>query len=144
MYPKDFIPFFEGTMTIEQYVELDEAVVLYYLKKWIHENDTILSDLSRRFINRDLFKYIPFDGSIITISNCKNYLKRVVLILDYYFVSEAFSDLPYDYDRPGSNRKPIHLLKSNGGITEISNQSLVINSITGLIEKTINYIILKR
>ena len=25
MYPKDFIPFFEGTMTIEQYVELDEA-----------------------------------------------------------------------------------------------------------------------
>ena len=22
----------------------------------------------RRFINRDLFKYIPFDGSIITIS----------------------------------------------------------------------------
>ena len=46
MYPKDFIPFFEGTMTIEQYVELDEAVVLYYLKKWIHENDTILSDLS--------------------------------------------------------------------------------------------------
>ena len=51
---------------------------------------------------------------------------------DYYFVSEAFSDLPYDYDRPGSNRKPIHLLKSNGGITEISNQSLVINSITGI------------
>lgn len=28
--------------------------------------------------------------------------------------------------------KPIHLLKSNGGITEISNQSLVINSITGI------------
>ena len=32
MYPHDFVPFFEGTMTIEQYVELDEAVVLYYLK----------------------------------------------------------------------------------------------------------------
>ena len=68
MYPHDFVPFFEGTMTIEQYVELDEAVVLYYLKKWINEDDPILSDLSRRFINRDLFKYIPFDGSIITIS----------------------------------------------------------------------------
>ena len=48
----------------EQYVELDEAVVLYYLKNGLMK--MIL--YSRRFINRDLFKYIPFDGSIITIS----------------------------------------------------------------------------
>ena len=59
---------FEEKVTIEQYVDLDEVVVLYYLKKWIQEDDAILSDLARRFINRDLFKYIPFDGSIITIS----------------------------------------------------------------------------
>ena len=45
MYPHDFVPFFEGTMTIEQYVELDEAVVLYYLKM-DYEDDPILSDLS--------------------------------------------------------------------------------------------------
>ena len=31
MYPTDFVPFFEESMTIEQYVDLDEAVVLYYL-----------------------------------------------------------------------------------------------------------------
>lgn len=67
MYPEDFVPF-EEKVTIEQYVDLDEVVVLYYLKKWIQEDDAILSDLARRFINRDLFKYIPFDGSIITIS----------------------------------------------------------------------------
>ena len=59
---------FEEKVTIEQYVDLDEVVVLYYLKKWIQEDDAILSDLARRFINRDLFKYIPFDGSIITIT----------------------------------------------------------------------------
>ncbi|MBF0712044.1 HD domain-containing protein [Staphylococcus capitis] len=132
MYPHDFVPFFEGTMTIEQYVELDEAVVLYYLKKWINEDDPILSDLSRRFINRDLFKYIPFDGSIITISELQELFEAGGINPDYYFVSEAFSDLPYDYDRPGSNRKPIHLLRSNGSITEISHQSMVINSITGI------------
>ncbi|MDN8760720.1 hypothetical protein Q0M59_20320, partial [Staphylococcus aureus] len=66
MYPEDFVPFFEEKVTIEQYVDLDEVVVLYYLKRWIQEDDAILSDLARRFINRDLFKYIPFDGSIIT------------------------------------------------------------------------------
>ncbi|MDU4602373.1 MAG: HD domain-containing protein, partial [Staphylococcus warneri] len=130
--PEDFIPFFEGTMTIQQYVDLDEAVVLYYLKKWIDEDDEILSDLSRRFINRDLFKYIPFDGSIITISELQELFESGGINPDYYFVSESFSDLPYDYDRPGSNRKPIHLLRRDGTIREISNQSLVINSITGI------------
>ena len=42
------------------------------MKKWIHEEDEILSDLARRFINRDLFKYIPFDGSIITITELQD------------------------------------------------------------------------
>lgn len=132
MYPKEFIPFFEGTITIDQYVELDEVTVLFYLKKWIHEEDEILSDLARRFINRDLFKYIPFDGSIITITELQDLFIEGDIDPEYYFVSEAFSDLPYDYDRPGSNRQPIHLLRRNGSIKEISSQSLVISNITGI------------
>ncbi|MCI2899981.1 HD domain-containing protein [Staphylococcus hominis] len=132
MYPKEFIPFFEDTITIDQYVELDEVTVLFYLKKWIHEEDEILSDLARRFINRDLFKYIPFDGSIITITELQDLFIESGIDPEYYFVSEAFSDLPYDYDRPGSNRQPIHLLRRNGSIKEISSQSLVISSITGI------------
>ncbi|MCG7339334.1 HD domain-containing protein [Staphylococcus sp. ACRSN] len=132
MEPTDFIPFFEGTMTIEQYVELDEAVVVYYLKSWIREDDEILSDLSRRFTNRDLFKHMPFDGSIITITELTDLFIQAGLDPNYYFVSESFSDLPYDYDRPGSNRQPIHLLRRNGKIKEISSQSLVISSVTGI------------
>lgn len=54
LHPHDFIPFFEETVTIEQYVELDEAVVTYYLEKWTKEDDAILSDLASRFINRGL------------------------------------------------------------------------------------------
>ncbi|TKW73382.1 MAG: HD domain-containing protein, partial [Staphylococcus hominis] len=90
MYPKEFIPFFEGTITIDQYVELDEVTVLFYLKKWIHEEDEILSDLARRFINRDLFKYIPFDGSIITITELQDLFIEGGIDPEYYFVSEAF------------------------------------------------------
>lgn len=132
LFPKDFIPFFEGTMTIEQYVELDEAVVLYYLKAWVKEDDAILSDLARRFINRDLFKHLPFDGSIITMNELRELFEAGGINPDYYFVSESFSDLPYDYDRPGSNRQPIHLLQRNGNIREISSQSMIIQSITGI------------
>ena len=109
MTPTDFIPFFKNGMTIQEYVDLDEAVVVYYLKKWIHEDDPILSDLSRRFINRDLFKYMPFDGSIITITELTDLFVQGGINPNYYFVSESFSDLPYDYDRPGSNLSLIHI-----------------------------------
>ena len=81
---------FEEKVTIEQYVDLDEVVVLYYLKKWIQEDDAILSDLARRFINRDLFKYIPFDGSIITITELQELFIEGNIDPNYYFVSEAF------------------------------------------------------
>jgi HD superfamily phosphohydrolase len=132
MHPTDFIPFFEETVTIAQYVDLDEIVVQYYLKAWVNEDDAILSDLARRFINRDLFKYMPFDGSIITITELTDLFVQAGIDPNYYFVSESFTDLPYDYDRPGSNRQPIHLLRRNGTIREISNESLVISSITGI------------
>ncbi|MDU9417009.1 HD domain-containing protein [Staphylococcus lloydii] len=132
MYPTDFIPFFEETVTIAQYIDLDEVVVQYYLKAWVNEEDAILSDLARRFINRDLFKYMPFDGSIITITELTDLFVQAGIDPNYYFVSESFTDLPYDYDRPGSNRQPIHLLRRNGTIREISNESLVISSITGI------------
>jgi hypothetical protein len=98
------------------------------------EDDAILSDLSQRFVNRDLFKYLPFDGSIITIGELTELFERAGIDPEYYFVSDSFSDLPYDYDRPGSNnnRKPIHLLTRSGRIKEISTQSVIISSITGV------------
>ncbi|UXS29027.1 HD domain-containing protein [Staphylococcus delphini] len=130
--PRDFVPFFENRATVEEYVQLDEADVTYYLKRWIDEDDPILSDLARRFIHRDLFKFLPFDGSIITITELRDLFEQAGIDPDYYFVSDSFSDLPYDYDRPGSNRQPIHLLQNNGGIREISSQSLIISSITGI------------
>ena len=132
MHPRDFIPFFEGNVTVEQYVDLDEVTVTYYLKEWMKESDEILSDLARRFINRDLFKYSPFDGSIRTLTELCDLFEEGGIDTNYYFESESFSDLPYDYDRIGSNRKPIHLLQRDGTIQEISSQSLIISSITGI------------
>lgn len=132
--PTYFIPFFNENVTVEDYLRLDEMVVNFYLQEWIREDDEILSDLASRFVNRDLFKYLPFDGSIITISELNDLYRRAGLDPNYYVFSDSYSDLPYDYDRPGqkTNRQPIHLLRSNGDIREISSQSAIINSITGL------------
>lgn len=132
--PTYFIPFFNEAVTVHDYLRLDEMVVNFYLQEWVHEEDEILSDLAGRFVNRDLFKYLPFDGSIITITELNELYRKAGIDPDYYVFSDSYSDLPYDYDRPGQNRnrRPIHLLRPNGDIREISSQSAIINSITGI------------
>lgn len=114
------------------------------MKKWIQEDDAILSDLARRFINRDLFKYIPFDGSIITITELQELFIEGNIDPNYYFVSEAFSDLPYDYDRPGSNRQPIHLLRRMVVLEKLVVNHSLFQVLQVLIVKIINYTILKK
>lgn len=132
--PTYFIPFFNENVTVHDYLRLDEMVVNFYLQEWVHEDDEILSDLAGRFVNRDLFKYLPFDGSIITISELNELYRKAGIDPDYYVFSDSYSDLPYDYDRPGQNRnrRPIHLVRPNGELREISSQSTIINSITGI------------
>ena len=131
--PKHLLPFFNENVSVKDYIRLDETVIYYYLQEWIEEDDEILSDLARRFVHRDLFKYLPFDGSQITIMELTELFEQAGINPEYYFFSDSYSDLPYDYDRPGSksNRKPIHLLSRNKKIKEISSQSVIINSITG-------------
>ncbi|MGK0554748.1 HD domain-containing protein [Macrococcus capreoli] len=135
--PKYLVPFFKSNqVTVHEYLRLDEMVVNYYLQEWIDEDDAILSDLSRRFVNRDLFKHLPFDGNRFTIDELTELFHKAGIDPDYYFVVDSFSDLPYDYNRPGINsRKPIHLITSTGKIKEISTQSVIINSITGIQRK---------
>lgn len=132
--PTYFMPFFNENVTVHDYLRLDEMVVNFYLQEWVNEADEILSDLAGRFVNRDLFKYLPFDGSIITITELNELYRKAGIDPDYYVFSDSYSDLPYDYDRPGQNRnrRPIHLLRPNGDIKEISSQSAIINSITGI------------
>lgn len=135
--PKYLVPFFKSNqVSVDAYLRLDEMVLNYYLQEWIDEDDSILSDLSRRFVNRDLFKHLPFDGNRFTIDELTELFTKADIDPDYYFVVDSFSDLPYDYNRPGINsRKPIHLITSTGKIKEISTQSVIINSITGIQRK---------
>src|SRR5690606_25160258 len=59
--PTHFISLFNRTIPLEDYLKLDESVILYYFQMWEAEDDSILRDLCSRFINRNLFKYIEFD-----------------------------------------------------------------------------------
>lgn len=133
--PIHFYSLFESKVTLEDYLRLDEAVILYYFQMWQEEDDPILSDLCRRFVNRNLFKYVEFDPA-------KEYRKVVELSVlfqkadidpEYYLVVDSSSDLPYDFYRPGEEeeRLPIGLLMKNGDIHELSRESEIVDAISG-------------
>lgn len=133
--PTHFISLFENTLTLEDYLKLDEAVILYYFQMWEAEEDEILRDLCRRFVNRNLFKYVEFDPAkeYKKLAELSVLFEKAGLAPDYYLVVDSSSDLPYDFYRPGEEeeRLPIHLLMKNGEIRELSRESEIVDAISG-------------
>ncbi|OFL49089.1 MULTISPECIES: HD domain-containing protein [Nosocomiicoccus] len=130
--PKYLIPFFEKRETVHDYLILDETVMNFYLQEWVEEIDEILNELADRFVNRKLFNYVPFYDGFITYSELESLFEAAGIDPKYFLLTDKYSDMPYDYDRPGSSRQPIHILKESGSIREISAESVVIQAITGL------------
>jgi uncharacterized protein len=134
--PIHFYSLFEGKVTLSDYIRLDEAVILYYFQSWESEEDAILRDLCSRFVNRKLFKYTEFHPSneqMNKLMELNRLFKRAGIDPEYYLVVDSSSDLPYDFYRPGEEeeRLPIHLLKKNGEIRELSRESDIVDAISG-------------
>ncbi|MGY4688272.1 HD domain-containing protein [Salibacterium sp. K-3] len=133
--PYHFQGFFEGTLTLENYLCLDESVVMYYFQMWQYEDDDILKDLCRRFLNRNLFKYVEFSQSLLLNewTKLQNLFSNAGIDPEYYLVIDSSSDLPYDFYRPGEEeeRMPIHLLMPGGRLRELSRESDLVEAISG-------------
>lgn len=133
--PVHLISIFEEKLTLDDYVKLDEAVFTFYFQVWQDEDDEILSDLCRRFLNRNLFKYAEFDPSaqMMKMMELRTLFEEAGIDPNYYLVVDSSSDLPYDFYRPGEEeeRLPINLLMPNGEIRELSRQSEIVDAISG-------------
>ncbi|MBS4200747.1 HD domain-containing protein [Bacillus sp. FJAT-49732] len=133
--PTHFISLFEGNVTLEDYLKLDEAIILYYFQMWEDEEDFILRDLCNRFMNRNLLKYVEFDPAreYKLLGNLDELFREAEIDPDYYLAVDSSSDLPYDFYRPGEEeeRLPIHLLMPNGELRELSRESTIVQAISG-------------
>ena len=107
----------------------------YYFQVWQEEEDPILSDLCRRFMNRNLFKYVEFTDKhgLDNWMELSSLFKKIGLDPEYYLVVDSTSDLPYDFYRAGEEeeRLPILLLMPNGELRELSRESDIVEAITG-------------
>lgn len=133
--PLPFQSFFQRNIQLEEYISLDESVLLTYFQLWMKEQDAILADLCDRFINRRLFQYAEFDPATEyrKIGKLDTLFRQANIDPDYYLVTDSSSDLPYDFYRPGeeNERLPIYLQLPSGEMGELSRFSDIVDAISG-------------
>lgn len=130
-------PFFEESWTLEEYLRLDDHTIISYFSHWLHDNDPILSDLCYRMLNRKPFKSLLVDTVEAEELRTALYHELVDAGFDpnYYLGKNTSKDLPYDYTRSdgSSKRTQIELITKNNQLVELSQVSMLVESITGKI-----------
>ena len=86
-------------LTISEHLQIDDSDVIFHLKQWQDASDEILRDLSRRFVDRTLFKAIdvdmPVDERAGFIAAARDVVTRAGFVADYYFIEDRATDVPY-------------------------------------------------
>jgi uncharacterized protein len=86
-------------LMITEHLQIDDSDFVFHVKQWQNSSDHILSDLSRRFIARRLFKAIdldmPHDQRAAFLSAARQTVERAGFDPEYYFIEDRASDVPY-------------------------------------------------
>ena len=86
-------------LTVVEHLTMDDSDVIFHMKQWQQSGDQVLSDLSRRFVNRRLFKAIDLDmpenerQDFLAAARCV--VERAGFLPEYYFIEDRASDVPY-------------------------------------------------
>ncbi|ODJ51240.1 hypothetical protein BFR38_03645 [Brochothrix thermosphacta] len=128
------IPFFERTVSLADYLKLDDDVMRYHFLIWQEEEDSILRDLCSRYMNRKLFKYCDYDPDTDSVfyEKLRQLYQEVGYNPEYYIQIHSSSDLPYDLYRPGKNQRlPITIKQKDNTLMELSECSPIVKAISG-------------
>lgn len=146
LYLKDFLntqisknDFMSDDKLIDKFCHLDDFDIISSIKEWTVSEDKILSFLSKKLINRNLFKTVildqePDENLLLKIKQIiSDYFKIEMDEVIYLFDYGSFQTHAYD-----STHNPINILFRNGSIKDISEVSSTIN--IGLLSgKSIKY-----
>jgi HD superfamily phosphohydrolase len=86
-------------LTLREHLEMDDSDVIFHVKQWQRAEDAILRDLSRRFVNRRLFKALDLDmpeesrGRFLAAA--RRCVERAGFDPEYYFREDRAGDVPY-------------------------------------------------
>ena len=86
-------------LTLDEHLEMDDSDVLFHVKQWQRSEDPVLSDLSRRFTGRKLFKAIDLDMPESEragfLAAARDEVARAGYEPEYYFIEDHAGDVPY-------------------------------------------------
>lgn len=123
---------------LDKFAQLDDVDILGAIKVWQFEKDKVLSEISKRIINRRLFK-IEIGDTLFKeekIQKIKHNIKNNLTLkrneLEYFISTNSLKNNAYNELREG-----INLLMKNGDIVEVSKASdnLNISALSKPVEK---------
>ncbi|CAH1226913.1 HD domain-containing protein [Paenibacillus sp. JJ-223] len=125
---------FEGSLSVKEYLQLDEALIQTAFMQWRKENDAILRELCERFMDRRLYKYVEIEQhDVALMDDIRKAFAEVGLEPEYDVEIDFPTDLPYDVFRPDeSTEKQILLLDRQDKLHELSEVSDIVRSISGI------------
>ena len=107
-------------LLLKEHLELDDTDVIFHIKQWQTADDPVLSDLSRRFVNRRLFKAfdldMPEEERMEFLTEARNIVEKAGLDTDYYFIEDEAGDVPY-YFYTRNDAKPKELIYVEEGFS---------------------------
>ena len=129
------IPFLENHFTMDDYLRLDDGVLNTYFNHWLDDSDSLLKDLSYRFLNRKPLKSCRFDNQNQEklLQTMRSLVEKTGFNPTYYTAVHSSFDLPYDFYRPESNkqRTQIELQEKDGTLVELSKVSQLVEALAG-------------
>jgi uncharacterized protein len=116
-------------LSLDQYLDADDGVFVYHLQRWQRHPDPVLSDLCRRFINRDLLKAMDITHLDTTqqeklLQRMQNWLGQRGLVPDYYVGLRTIFSHGYTLYQRGIK------LQTERGLVEISEVSPLVKTLT--------------
>ncbi len=86
-------------LSLKEHLALDDSDVMFHIKQWQTSDDSILSDLAKRFLNRRLFKVFDLDMPEAErqefLEKSRKLVKDSGFDTDYYFIEDFAGDVPY-------------------------------------------------
>lgn len=121
-------------LTLEQYLDGDDPIFAYHLKRWQKHPDPVLSDLCRRFLDRDLLKAIDIShldesDRTLLLEEVHTWLNQIGLEPHSYAGLRVAVSRGYTLYQKGIN------IQTTRGLQEISELSPLVQTLTQPIQK---------
>ena len=124
-------------LKLKEHLELDDTDVVYYIKQWQKSSDDVLADLSKRFLDRRLFKAfdldMPENERARFVADARDVVESRGFDPAYYFVEDKPGDIPH-YFYTSDRTKPKNLIYVEDGFSRptIREISEVSSAVRGL------------